>query len=149
GINDVTASLKTGEIDGRFGYKAVSDILVSDVKEKDFDAVVYVGGGGAKVYFENADALRLANDFYNADKITSAICIAPVILANAGILKEKKATVFAPDGVEDLKKGGANYTGNPVETDGNIVTANHADAAELFGKTVLEKITAAPSAARQ
>jgi len=140
GISVITASLKTGEITGRFGYKAVSDILVSDIKEKDYGAIVYIGGGGAKVYFDNADALRLANDFYNAKKITSAICIAPVILANSGILKGKKATVFI-DGIEALKKGGAIYTATPAETDGNIITANHADASELFGNTLLTAIT--------
>jgi protease I len=140
GVKVVTASLKTGEIVGRFGYKAVSDVLVSDVDEKDYDAIVYVGGGGAGVYFDNARALRLANEFYDAKKITGAICIAPVILAKAGILKGKKATVFYPDGVEDLKQNGADYTGKPVETDGNIITGNHADAAEDFGKAVLTAI---------
>jgi protease I len=140
GVEVVTASLKTGEIVGRFGYKALSDILVSDVKEKDYDAIVYVGGGGVKVYFDNPDALRLANEFYKSAKITSAICIAPVILAKAGILKGKKATVFYPDGVEDLKTAGANYTGKPVEIDANIITANHADAAELFGETLLKAL---------
>ncbi|MDR3113089.1 MAG: DJ-1/PfpI family protein, partial [Endomicrobium sp.] len=138
GVKVVTASLKTGEIQGRFGYKALSNILVSDVKEKDYDAIVYVGGGGAKVYFDNADALRLANEFYNLGKPVTAICIAPVILANSGILKGKKATVFYPDGVEDLKKAAADYTGNLVEVDGNVITANHADAAELFGSAILK-----------
>jgi protease I len=139
GIEVVTASVKLGELIGKLGYKAVSSILIENIKESKFDAIIFVGGGGASVYFENLAALKLANDFYNANKIVGAICIAGVILANSGILKGKKATVFI-DGKEALLKGGANFTGNPVEIDGNIITANGPDAAESFGKEIMKGI---------
>ncbi|MDR1940868.1 MAG: DJ-1/PfpI family protein [Endomicrobium sp.] len=135
-IKVITASLKTGEITGRFGYKAVSDMILEDVKSKDFDGIVFVGGGGTSVFFQDPTALKLANEFFQDGKPTASICIAGVILANSGILKGKKATVFI-DGKDDLIKNGADYTGNPVEIDGNIITANHADAAELFANAVL------------
>jgi len=139
GITVITASNKLGEITGRFGFKTVSDITLENIKLEDFDGIVFIGGGGAKVFFNDSNALNLANQFSKSGKITAAICIAPTILANAGILKGKKATVF-PDGIEALNKGGAVYAGNALEIDGNIITANHADAAEIFGKAVLKQL---------
>ncbi|AKL97523.1 DJ-1/PfpI family protein [Endomicrobium proavitum] len=143
GVKVITASNKTGEITGKFGLKAKSDILLEDVKPEDFNAIVYIGGSGASVFFEDGSALKLANRFYTDKKITAAICIAPTILANAGILKGKKATVF-PDGIEALKKGGAIYSKKNVETDGNIITAANYETAEEFGKTLLKAINKEP-----
>lgn len=134
-----TASIKLGEITGRFGYKANSDMLIDAVKPADYEAIVYIGGAGASVFFEDPNALKLANEFSQDGKPTAAICIAPTILANAGILKGKRATVF-PDGKDALIKGGAQYTGNPLEIDGNIITADGPEAAEVFGKAVLLEI---------
>jgi protease I len=139
GIKVITASTKKGEITGRFGMKAVSDITIDDINPDDFDAVVYIGGAGSSVFFENKTAWKIADVFFKSGKPTTAICIAPTTLANAGILKGKKATVF-PDGKEALLKGGAQYTGQPLETDGNIITANGPEAAEEFAKALLKAL---------
>ncbi len=139
GIQVDTASIKIGEIVGKLGYKTNSDFVLEDVKPQEYAAIVYVGGAGAKVFFEDPNALKLANEFFQDGKPTAAICIAPTILANAGILKGKKATVF-PDGKDALIKGGADYTGSRVEIDGNIITADGPESAEEFSKTVLNAI---------
>ncbi|MDR0978299.1 MAG: DJ-1/PfpI family protein [Endomicrobium sp.] len=136
GIKVITASTKTGSLTGRFGYKAASSILISEIISVDFDAVVYIGGNGANIFFENKDALKLANEFFEQHKPVAAICIAGVILANSGILKGRKATVYS-EGIETLQKAGAYYTGNSLEIDGNIITANGPDAAQDFGKAIL------------
>jgi protease I len=141
GIKTITASIKTGEIVGKFGYKTMSEVLIENINANDYDAIIYVGGGGAGVFFENSYALNLAKDFFKQGKPTAAICIASVILAKAGILKNKKATVFI-DGKEELIKGLAHYTGAPLEMDGNIITANGPDAAEDFGKAVSDMLIA-------
>ncbi|MCA6079453.1 MAG: DJ-1/PfpI family protein [Endomicrobium sp.] len=139
GIEVTTASVKIGELTGRFGFKTISTLLIQDINPDDFDAIAYIGGGGSKVFFDNPSALKLANDFFKLGKPTASICIACVILANAGILKGKKATVFI-DGKEELIKGGAIYTGNDMETDGNIITANGPDIAQDFGKAILKAL---------
>jgi protease I len=140
GIKVITASLKIGELNGKLGAKAISDTLVKDIKVDDFDAIAYIGGGGASVYFENNDALNLARQFNNEGKPVASICIAGVILANAGILKGKKATVYI-DGKDDLIRNGAEFTGNLVEVDGNIITANGPAAATDFGKELAKIIS--------
>jgi len=65
----------------------------------------------------------------------AAICISPVTLARAGILKNRRATVF-PTEAEELKKEGAIYTGAPVEEDGRIITASGPEAAGEFGERI-------------
>ncbi|MFH1256055.1 MAG: DJ-1/PfpI family protein [Candidatus Diapherotrites archaeon] len=139
GHTSTIASLRKGACSGRMGGSAEATLAVDEAKASDFDAVVFVGGGGAAVYFENHAAFNLAKNFKNQEKIVSAICIAPSILANAGVLKGKKATCF-PSEKDNLRVKGANYTGTPVEVDGRIITANGPEAARAFGKKIAEAL---------
>ncbi len=136
GVNVTTASTVIGEIYGKIKIKAYSQMLVKDIRVEDFDGIFFVGGNGASVYFEDKIAHDIAKSFYDNGKIVGAICIAPVILANAGLLNGKNATVF-PSGADILKQNGANYTGKDVEIDGKIITGNGPEAAKLFGETLL------------
>jgi protease I len=139
GIKVVTASTKTGELKGKLGGTTLSDMKIDEVKVADFDGIVFIGGGGASVFFDYAIALNLAKTFFAEGKIVASICIAGVTLANAGILKGKKATAYI-DGKDDLIKGGATFTGNPVEVDANIITANGPQAAKSFGQALVKAL---------
>lgn len=116
------------------------DILINDVKVKDFDAIVFIGGFGVTEYFENPQAHRIARQALEANKILAAICMAPRILANAGVLKGKKATCF-PNVKEDIKDKGAIVVGEMVERDGNIITGNGPGAATKFGETIASALS--------
>jgi protease I len=137
-----TASSKIGPITGKFGFKTLSTILIQDVSVDNFDAIVYIGGNGADIFFNNIYALQLAKDFFKHLKVTAAICIASVILAKAGILNNKKATVFK-EAKDILINHNAIYTGKSIEIDSNIITANGPDAATLFGNAIVKYINAA------
>jgi protease I len=120
---------------GRFGARVAVDQDISQVSAKDYDAVVFVGGPGASVYFDDPIALNLAQEAYNSIPVIAAICIAPSILANAGLLRGKQATAF-PSEKQNLQAKGATYTGKPVTTDGKIITASGPEAAREFGKAI-------------
>lgn len=137
GIVVKTASSRHGEIIGKLGMKANAELVLSEINLDEFEAVVFVGGPGTVEYFEDSAALNLAREAYDKGKIVAAICIAPSILANAGILKNKNATAF-PSEEENLKAKGANYVNEPVVVDGNIITANGPEAAKEFGLKILE-----------
>jgi protease I len=113
------------------------DVLLKDARASDFDAVVFVGGLGSMEYWNDAAACRLVKDAADNGKVIGAICIAPVTLANAGILKGKKATVSSSE-VERLRAQGAEYTGRDVEVAGNLVTANGPKTSEKFGHAILK-----------
>ena len=121
-----------------FGKIVNPDKNFYDVDPKDYDAIIFIGGSGTTFYFDNKQAKNLAKDFNNSGKIVAAICIAPVILARAGVLSGKKATVF-PSGKNDINAVGT-YTGNPVEKDGNIITGSGPEAAVEFGKRIAEAL---------
>lgn len=121
------------------GKKQKADILLKEVKVGTYSAVVFVGGPGAQKYFNDPNALRIAKTFFEAKRIVAAICIAPVILGNAGILEGKKVTSF--HSVEDnLLEKEVNYTGNLVEIDGNIITANGPEIAFGFAEKIAQQI---------
>lgn len=135
GVSVVTASLQKTAI-GSDGAKVEVDILLTEV-DFSYDGIVFVGGPGSKIYFNNTKALELAKGYFDNGKVVGAICIAPVILGNAGILKGKKATVFS--GFENNMKC-AECTGANVEVDGKIVTSSGPFAAEEFGEKLLLKL---------
>lgn len=136
GIKVLTASTTRGWAEGKLGARVRPDLLLSEVKTEEIDLLVFVGGGGAEQYFDDPVAHDLAKVMITAGKPVAAICIAPVILARAGLLKGKRATVYI-DGAEELEKAGAVYTGKPVETDNLLVTANGPEAAEAFGRELV------------
>ena len=135
GIETAVASIKTGTAKGMLGGTANAAIAIGDADSKDYDAVVFIGGGGASIYFNNKKAHEIANSTYNSGKILAAICIAPSTLANAGLLKGKKATCF-PSEAQNLKSKGAIYTGKAVEIDGRIITADDQESAHAVGKAI-------------
>jgi protease I len=141
GADVQVASTKTTTVRGMFGKTVTPDLKLEQVKVDNYDAVIFVGGTGAAVYFNDDRALSIARDAFDKGKKTCAICIAPVILANAGVLKGKRATVFDGDYVGMLEGKGATYTGKPVEVDGNIITANGPAAARDFGRTIARELS--------
>jgi protease I len=133
------ASTKKGIAKGMLGAKVNVNIILDEIKENDYDGIIFVGGTGSQNLFTNKSAIKLVQEFYKNKKVIGAICLAPGILANAGILNGKKATCFY-SASDILKKNGAIYTGNSVEIDGNIVTGNGPEVAEEFGKEILRLI---------
>lgn len=136
GVSVTTTSSSKAPTTGVNGLTVHPDLLLEQVDTSNFQAVVFVGGRGSREFFQDPKAHMLARKMFEAGKTVGAICIAPVILANSGILKGKRATVF-PSETESLLASQANYTGAEVEKDGSIITANGPDAAEQFGRTLL------------
>lgn len=133
----VTASTRPGMCTGRFGLEVEATLGIGEADVDAFDAVVFVGGGGSEVFFDDPDAQRLAREAAEGGKVLGAICIAPSVLAHAGLLRGKRATAFASR-EDDLKAHGALWTGADVEVDGAVVTANGPEAASAFGMTVAD-----------
>lgn len=134
-----TASVQKGTARGKMGGTVKVDVPLSEVNADDYAAVIFVGGPGAADYIDDETALNLAREADKKGRIVAAICIAPAILARAGILKGKKATVFPSDrGI--LIEGKANYVDMPVVVDGRIITANGPLAAEEFGKALVKTL---------
>lgn len=148
GMDIVVASAAGGPCKGRFGGTVESSIPLATVRVEEYDVIVFIGGPGAEAYTRHPAALRIAHEAVRASIPLGAICIAPLILAKARVLDGKRATVWDSSSTGSgqaggaqaaiLEQYGATYTGDAVTRDGLIVTANGPDAAEEFGKTLLE-----------
>jgi len=136
-VKVASSSLKLAR--GVLGAKVKPDILINDVKAGDFAAIIFVGGPGSSEYWNDPVAHKLAQEAAKTNKIVAAICIAPVTLAKAGVLKGKRATVWYSEAGQ-IKASGANYTGSSVEKDGNIITANGPQAAKEFAEEIVKAL---------
>ena len=139
GIQIVTTSLEKVAVSQVDQREVKVDVLLEKVNPKEYDAVIFVGGAGASCYFNNKKALDIAKAAYQQGKLTTAICIAPSILANAGILKGKAATSWPSEKANLIDKG-ARYTGEAVTEDTTIITANGPPAAHEFGRRIAERM---------
>ena len=139
GVAITVASTVQGEAVGTNGAKARVDMLLADARVDDYDAIVFIGGPGAEQYVNDPLAHAVAQDAIKKKKLLAAICMGPLILAKAGVLKGKKATVF-PTLAEPLKQSGAKYSAKPVERDGRIITADGPDSAAAFGLEIVKAL---------
>lgn len=139
GAEVTTASWEAGTAIGKFGTLVEVDITIDKLDINNYDAIIYIGGPGSKKYWDNTIAHRIAKEAIEYNKILAAICSAPITLARTGVLKDKKATCHKGD-AEELKKEGAIYTGNPVEQEGLIITADGPSSAASFGIRILETL---------
>lgn len=135
----VTASTKKGQLSGFKGRTTQAEATIDEVDPRDFDAVVFVGGPGARTYFNNQRALEIARQTSDHSKVLGAICIAPTVLANANVMTGKRATIWKDSSlIQNLEDKGVSYTGDPVTRDGLIVTAEGPDAAEDFARQIVK-----------
>ena len=142
GLNVKVASLTSEDSVARDGTVVKPDYSIEDVKASDFSAIVVIGGTGATVLGDYYEVLHLLQDFERKGKIVAGICIAPTILAKAGVLEGKKATVWNGDREQStvLEERGAIYEDKDVVRDGNIVTANGPSASKEFGQKLAEML---------
>jgi len=139
-IQTVIASSRTGVIRGMLGGVAEARILLNQLRADDYDAIVFIGGTGAREYFNNPVALDIARTAAARGKVLAAISIAPTILAGAGVLRGVRATSF-PSEQAVLQQAGATYTNAPVERDQQIITATGPIAVAQFAGAITEALS--------
>jgi protease I len=144
GIGYDIVSKTRGVCTGMLGTKVNATLSFEDVEPKTYDGILIVGGGGAQVYLWDDEILgEMVKYLHASAKVVAAICLAPVVLARAGILKGKKATYFnSPVSFREMRAGGAVLVDKAVVTDDRIVTANGPAAAAEFAEAFIRVLTA-------
>jgi len=131
------ASSSTGYCFGMLGHNVEAAKSLDGIRVADYKAIVFIGGAGAKEYWYDNRALSIAQDAIKEEVVLAAICIAPVTLANAGVLEGRDATVSALFKDKIIAKG-AIYSGSGIEVDANIITASGPSSSEGFGYKIVE-----------
>ncbi|HNT61137.1 MAG TPA: DJ-1/PfpI family protein [Candidatus Bilamarchaeaceae archaeon] len=147
GITVEVASTRKGKCTGMMGTRADAKLSLQEVKAADFGGVVFVGGPGTPVVRASPESVRIAREFASAGRVVAAICWAPTILAKAGVLDGKKATVwpghdpeYGMDTGKVLERFGAQYTGEPVAVDGKFITADGPGSAKRFAEEIERRL---------
>jgi len=145
GAEVTTASTQKRKALGADGGEAEVDLLVNQINPFHYEAVIFIGGSGCLTYLDNEDSYKVAQETISQNKILAAICISPAILAKAGVLEGKRATIWSSlmdrSPIKILEENGAIYQSESVVTDGNIITGNGPGAAQKFGETIVEVLT--------
>ena len=122
---------------GAHGVPVLADVRFDEVNAEDAEMILLPGGlPGATNLDAHQGLSQMILDFAKEEKPLAAICAAPLVFGNRGLLEGKKATCYP--GFETYLKG-AQYTAALVEKDGNFITGKGPGAAMEFAFTIVEK----------
>jgi protease I len=140
GIAFDIASTRPGTCTGMLGGKTSAGLSFDDIDPKNYGGLIIIGGSGCQEHLWEDDLLvRLAIYFYETDKVVAAICLAPVVLARAGILKGKTATCVSAI-KDDVVNAGAKYVDQEVVKDGNLITSRVPDDLPAFCREIISAL---------
>jgi protease I len=124
------------------GRTIAPDSTIGEVKEGDYDALLLPGGVGNpdRLRMDEA-AIALIKAFDQAGKPIGAICHAPWLLAEADVLRGKRATSW-PSIRTDIRNAGAQVVDEAAVTDGHLVTSRKPDDVPAFTAALIAAIEA-------
>lgn len=138
-----TGSFAKGVAFSHMNEEVPVDAALAEVKAGDYDAVFAIGGPGALASLDNEETRRIFTEAKEKELSYGAICIAPRILAKAGVLRGLRATGWDEDAkLESIfSHNGVVYSRTGVVTDGRVVTADGPMSAKEFGKKINEALS--------
>lgn len=143
GVDVTVASLnETRHATGRSGITAHADVPLSAVREQEFDLVFLPGGAGVKNLRADPRVAEIVRRHHAAGRWLAAICAAPTVLHDCGLLAGRRYT--AHFSVADELP--AILAEERIVTDGNITTSRGAGTAVEFGLHLVAMLTTADKA---
>lgn len=140
-IEVVTAGLQSGPVTGSRNTVLVPDTTLDDALRRDFDMVVLPGGQpGARNLGNDPRIIALLRRMAQQQKFTAAICAAPAVLAEAGVLEGKRATAY-PGALDPARYPAVKLESLAVVTDGKVVTSRGPGTAMDFALELIELLT--------
>ncbi|MFH1440881.1 MAG: DJ-1/PfpI family protein [Candidatus Omnitrophota bacterium] len=142
GLEINIASITSKSAISSSGTSLKPDMALKEIDINDYDCFVIIGGFGARDYLWNNLELRnILQKTTTKKKIIAAICLAPVVLAKAGLLSGLKATVHKnKDSLNEFKINNVKYLSKSVVVDGNIITGKGPKSSKEFALKIIELI---------
>ena len=138
GIEVISAGLDSENVTASRGVKLIPDNDLDSALKDDYDMIVLPGGLPGAEHLDNDDRLKSALiKMANDGKYIAAICAAPKVLANAGVLTGKTATSY-PGFLDDPAFSGITLSNEAVVRDGNTITSRGPGTAMDFALELIE-----------
>lgn len=122
-----------------WGQEYAVDVPLAEAKAEDYDALMLPGG------VMNPDKMRrdekvqrFIRAFFEAGKPVAAICHAPWVLIDAGVIEGRRVTSY-PSLQMDLKNAGADWVDQEVVVDRGLVTSRNPDDLPAFNAKMVEE----------
>ena len=137
-------SLEKGEIKGwdkdHWGDSVAVDKTLAEVTVADYDALVLPGGQiNPDTLRAEESAVSFVRDFYNSKKTLAAICHAPWLLIEAGVIKGRDVTSFKSIKTDVINAGGR-WHDEEVVTDQALITSRNPDDLPAFVAKIIEEV---------
>lgn len=135
GIKVTIAALTTKTATGKQGMRLEADAMLDDVDAADFDLLLIPGGPGVAALRNDGRPAKLAAQFASKHKPVAAICAAPLVLLDAGLLEGKNFTAY--HSVREELGGGLD---DRVVVDDQIITSRGAGTALDFSLAIVKHL---------
>lgn len=131
-----------------WGVRLLPDMMIDDIADDDtFDAIVLPGGSQGVSNFSRSSVLESVLQRHTVAKgLVGAICAAPLVLHDFGLLPEKAVVTSHPGVAETLAR--YTYTLDRVASDGTFITSRGAGTAFEFSLALLRRLADEKSARR-
>ena len=140
GITVVTAGLDNQPVKASRGVVLVPDTTLDQAAKQSFDMIVLPGGLPGADHLNNDPRIhQLLKDMHQQGKYTAAICAAPKVLADAGLLANKSATSY-PGVLDKMPVPDLQFIDAPVVKDGKVVTGRGPGTAMDFALELIESL---------
>jgi protease I len=115
------------------------DRTVEEVSASDYDALMVPGGVGNPDQLRgDENAVHFVREFFEQGKPVAAICHAPWVLVEAGVVRGRKLTSW-PTLQTDIRNAGGNWVDEEVVVDGGLVTSRKPDDIPAFSAKMIEE----------
>ncbi len=143
GFKITVAGSQTGR--AKSGADSVEiDAVFSNVSAEDYNGIVVIGGSGVKVLWDNEELQTLIKEIYNSGGVAAAICLAPLTLAQAGVLESGSSACWYSDNDINSRMSelGITDSAQDVTISGRVITGNGPNAAQEFADEVAAALKA-------
>jgi protease I len=125
---------------GERGKESITtELAVREVSADDFDALVIPGGYSPDRLRLDPQMVAFARDFFVAGKPVAAVCHAPSMLIEAGVVDGRTLTSW-PSIKTDLLNAGAHWVDDEVVEDGNLITSRKPRDLRAFSDAILRQL---------
>lgn len=132
----IASATRNFQLEGRSGIHMHADEVLAKQSAFEFDMLLLPGGPGVAALRTDGRAARLAKEFFEHGKFVAAICAAPLILLDAGILENMAHTCHSSATNELIRA----RTEERVVEDGRVITSRGAGTSMEFSMTLLRRL---------